>query len=161
MANFKSIYYKDRHIGLSVLLIIALSIALGAENLNRKYKIFLFSENGKKVGLNVEVAKTPAEREKGLMFRGVLRESDGMLFVFDKEDNLSFWMKNTLIPLDIAYINKRGIINEIYYMAPLDTSKIYSSINPAMYALEVNAGWFNRNKIKIGSKIDFNGCLSK
>ena len=147
--------------GLPVLLVIALSIALGAENLNRKYKIFLFSESGKKIALNIEIAKTPAEREKGLMFRNALSESDGMLFVFDKEEKLNFWMKNTFIPLDIAYISEKGIINEIYYMAPVDTSKIYSSVKPAMYALEVNAGWFNKNKIRIGSKIDFNGCLSK
>ncbi|MCL2155209.1 MAG: DUF192 domain-containing protein [Leptospirales bacterium] len=153
MINFKIKYFA--------LLVIALSIALSAENLNRKYKIFLFSESGKKVGLNIEIAKTPSERERGLMFRNNLGESDGMLFVFDKEENLNFWMKNTFIPLDIAYINKKGIINEIYYMAPVDISKIYSSIKPAMYALEVNAGWFNKNKIKIGSKIDFNGCLSK
>ena len=153
MVNFK--------LGYLAFIVIALSITLGAENLNRKYKIFLFSESGKKIGLNVEVAKTPAEREKGLMFRQAMGESDGMLFVFDKEERLSFWMKNTLIPLDIAYINKKGVINEIYYMAPLDTSRIYSSVKPAMYALEVNAGWFNKNKIRIGSKIDFNGCLSK
>jgi uncharacterized membrane protein (UPF0127 family) len=143
------------------LIIISLSITLCAENINNKYKIFLFSESGKKVGLNVEVAKTSAVREKGLMFRTSLGESEGMLFVFDKEEKLNFWMKNTYIPLDIAYINKHGVINEIYYMAPLDISKIYSSVNPAKYALEVNAGWFNKNKIKIGSKIDFNGCLSK
>jgi uncharacterized membrane protein (UPF0127 family) len=144
-----------------ILLSLSVSITLSAENVNRKYKIFLFSETGEKVGLNVEIAKTPSDREKGLMFRKSLGESDGMLFVFENEEYLSFWMKNTFIPLDIAYINKKGIINEIYYMAPVDISKIYNSINPAKYALEVNAGWFNKNKIKIGSKIDFNGCLSK
>jgi uncharacterized membrane protein (UPF0127 family) len=136
-------------------------MTLCAENSNRKYEIFLFSESGEKIVLNAEIAKTPAEREKGLMFRKSLGESDGMLFVFDNEEYLSFWMKNTFIPLDIAYIDKKGIINEIYYMAPIDISNIYSSIKPAMYALEVNAGWFDKHKIKIGSKIDFNGCLSK
>ena len=141
-------------------MIISLAITLSAEKIN-KHKIFLISEIGNKVGLNVEVAKTPPAREKGLMFRTSLGESEGMLFVFDKEENLNFWMKNTYIPLDIAYINKKGIINEIYYMAPVDISKIYSSVKPAMYALEVNAGWFSKNKIRIGAKIDFNGCLSK
>ena len=153
MANSRIKYFA--------LIIVSLSITLCAENQSSKYKIFLFSETGKKVGLNVEVAKTPTVREKGLMFRTSLGESEGMLFVFDKEEKLNFWMKNTYIPLDIAYINKHGVLNEIYYMAPLDISKIYSSVNPAKYALEVNAGWFNKNKIKIGSKIDFNGCLSK
>ena len=148
-------------IRLLALLVISLSITLCAENSSRKYKIYLFTESGKKVGLNVEVAKNPPEREKGLMFRNSLGEYDGMLFVFDEEEYLNFWMKNTFIPLDIAYISKKGIINEIYYMAPVDISKIYNSKNRAMYALEVNAGWFEKHKIKIGSKIDFNGCLSK
>ena len=101
------------------------------------------------------------QREKGLMFRKSLNESDGMLFVFEREQKLNFWMKNTYIPLDIAYIDKNGIINEIYHMKPLDVSLTYNSIKPAMYALEVNLGWFSRHKIKTGSKIEFNGCLSK
>ena len=70
-------------------------------------------------------------------------------------------MKNTFIPLDIAYISADGIINEIYRMEPLDYSIIYPSNKPAKYALEVNAGWFKKNGIKPGMKLDFNGCLGK
>lgn len=132
-----------------------------AAPVNQKCRIFVVSDNGTKTAVNAEIADSPVERETGLMFRELLDESDGMLFVFEREIKLNFWMKNTLIPLDIAYIDKNGVINEIYHMKPLDVSVTYNSIKPAMYALEVNSGWFSRHKIKSGSKIEFNGCISK
>ncbi|PKL18328.1 MAG: hypothetical protein CVV49_06395 [Spirochaetae bacterium HGW-Spirochaetae-5] len=135
--------------------------ACNAEPVKQKCPLYIISEGGAGVTVNAEIADTPELREKGLMYRKSLNESDGMLFVFEKEIFLNFWMKNTLIPLDIAYIDKNGIINEIYTMKPLDVSIIYNSIKPAMYALEVNSGWFSRHKIKTGSKIEFNGCISK
>lgn len=153
MVNFKKYFLSI----CSVLFFFAVS----AEPLNRICRIYIISENGTKIALNAEIADTPAEREKGLMFRKSINEYNGMLFVFESEEKLNFWMKNTLIPLDIAYIDKNGIINEIYNMKPLDVSVIYNSIKPAMYALEVNSGWFSRHKIYPGSKIEFNGCLSK
>ena len=70
-------------------------------------------------------------------------------------------MKNTFIPLSIAYVDKHGVINEIYHMKPNDSSITYPSKYPAMYALEVNRGWFNKNKITKGNKIIFNGCFGK
>ena len=111
--------------------------------------------------LTVEIADTQPEREKGLMFRYSIPRDNGMLFVFDREISLSFWMKNTFIPLDIAYISAKGIINEIYRMEPLDYSIVYPSKKPAKYALEVNAGWFKKNGIRPGMKLNFNGCLGK
>jgi len=129
--------------------------------LNKKCTVFITSGTGKKVAVNVELASTVKEREKGLMFRKSLEESEGMLFIFEEEQHLNFWMKNTLIPLDIAYINKNGIINEIFHMKELDVSVTYNSIKPAMYALEVNSGWFSRHDIKPGSKIELNGCIGK
>lgn len=153
MVNFKK--------QLIIFFIIVISTSVYAEPLNRRCIIYLVSENGKKISLNTEIADTGSGREKGLMFRKSLNESDGMLFVFENEQRLNFWMKNTYIPLDIAYIDKNGIINEIYHMKPLDVSVTYNSIKPAMFALEVNLGWFGRHKIKPGSKINFNGCFSK
>lgn len=132
-----------------------------ASPVNKKCQLLLRSAAGEKIRLNVELADTPAEREKGLMFRKSMKESDGMLFVFDDEQKLNFWMKNTYIALDIAYIDKNGIINEIYRMKPLDVSVIYNSIKPAKYALEVNSGWFGRHNIKPGSEIELNGCFCK
>jgi uncharacterized membrane protein (UPF0127 family) len=125
------------------------------------FQIFIIKNKTAKTALTVEVANTQQEREKGLMFRYSMPHDNGMLFVFDSERNLSFWMKNTFIPLDIAYISSKGIINEIYRMEPLDYSIVYPSKKPARYALEVNAGWFKKNGIEPGMKLDFNGCLGK
>ena len=125
------------------------------------FKIFIIKNKSAKTALTVEVADTRSEREKGLMFRYAMPVDSGMLFVFENEMNLSFWMKNTYIPLDIAYISSKGVINEIYRMEPLDYSIVYPSKKPAKYAIEVNAGWFKKNGVEPGMKLDFNGCLGK
>jgi hypothetical protein len=153
MASFNNYFFTA--------LFVLFFTSCNAAPVNQKCPIYIISEDNVRIAVNAEIADTPALREKGLMFREFLNESEGMLFVFEKEIDLNFWMKNTLIPLDIAYIDKNGIINEIYSMKPLDVSIIYNSIKPAMYALEVNSGWFSRHKIKTGSKIEFNGCISK
>ncbi len=128
---------------------------------NGVFIIYFQNTDSVRTALRVEVAETQNEREKGLMFRYSLPADSGMLFVFDREQELSFWMKNTFIPLDIAYLSSNGVINEIYRMEPLDYSILYPSKKPAKYALEVNAGWFKKNGIKPGMKLDFNGCLGK
>ena len=99
----------------------------------------------------VEIADTDERRAYGLMFRNSLPKDEGMLFIFDDERTLSFWMKNTLIPLSIAYINKDRILTEIVDMQPAILGaarpKSYPSKKKSMYALEMNIGWFERNKI--------------
>ena len=84
-----------------------------------------------------------------------LPENEGMLFIYRREEILSFWMKNTTIPLSIAFIDKKGIITEIRDMKPLGMDSIRSA-KPAQYALEVNRGWFTKNGIKVGSKVELN-----
>jgi uncharacterized membrane protein (UPF0127 family) len=116
---------------------------------------------GKPMPLQVEIADTEALRMKGLMDRKKLPWNRGMLFVFDKPARQNFWMKNTFIPLSIAYIGTNGVINEIYDMKPLDTSVIYPSTLPAHYALEVNRGWFEKNNITRGCSVVLHGCVSK
>lgn len=153
MVNFKK--------GIFFFIPLFVLLLLHASPANKRCFIMLTSAENNKVSLNVEFADTPAEREKGLMFRKFMKDSEGMLFVFEYERQLNFWMKNTYIPLDIAYISRDGIINEIYCMKPLDVSIIYNSIKPAMYALEVNSGWFKKHNIKPGSKIELNGCICK
>lgn len=123
--------------------------------------ITFINRSGKKVILSVEVADTDPERKRGLMFRKDLRWNRGMLFVFPVERNLNFWMKNTFLPLSIAYIDNRGVINEIYDMVPLDTSVTYPSRLPARYAVEANRGWFRKNGIFRGSRVILNGCIRK
>jgi uncharacterized protein len=124
-------------------------------------RIEINNKNGKPVALQVEIADTDPMRMKGLMDRKKMSWNRGMLFVFDSVAKQNFWMKNTYIPLSIAYIGKNGTINEIYDMKPLDISVTYPSNKPAGYALEVNRGWFEKNNITSGCIIVFHGCVSK
>ena len=108
----------------------------------------------------VELAKTPEQHERGLMYRNTLAKDEGMLFIFDEERTLSFWMKNTYIDLAIAYFNKDQKIVDIQEMKAtnalmLATPPSYPSTSPAQYALEMNAGWFKNNKIRKGDKFTF------
>ena len=81
-----------------------------------------------------------------------LPENEGMLFVYRREEVLSFWMKNTSIPLSIAFIDKKGVITEIRDMEPMGMDSVRAA-KPAQYALEVNRGWFTKNGIKVGAKV--------
>jgi uncharacterized membrane protein (UPF0127 family) len=100
-----------------------------------------------------EVVSRPEDRALGLMFRRSLAPDSGMLFVFDTSDFQRFWMKNTLIPLSIAYITRDSLITDILEMAPLDTTTPYASSKPARYALEMNSGWFQSHGIKPGDTV--------
>lgn len=104
------------------------------------------------VRLEVEVADTPETRTRGLMFRENLPENGGMLFVFPESRRRSFWMKNTLVPLSIAYIREDWVILEIYEMEPQSLEAVPSR-NPARYALEVNQGFFAEHGIEPGSRV--------
>jgi hypothetical protein len=103
----------------------------------------------------VEVARTPAQRAKGLQGRMYLAENRGMLFVFPQEIYPQFWMKETIIPLSIAFINKQKTIIEIQQMEPLQTRVRYVPGKPSKYALEMNKGWFAKNGISAGDKLLF------
>ena len=101
---------------------------------------------------HAEVAFTQKGRTIGLMFRDTLDEDHGMLFIYPQEKNLSFWMKNTKIPLSIAFINSKGIITQIDSMTPYSLMS-HTSKEKVKYALEMEQGWFRKNGIKIGSKV--------
>lgn len=104
--------------------------------------------------VTVETADTLESQEKGLMGRESLDENRGMLFVYERDAKKSFWMKNTTIPLSIAYIAADGTIREIYDMEPLSTRTVDSRYS-VRYALEVNQGAFERHGIKAGDKVEF------
>ena len=118
-------------------------------------KIFI-ERNGITVAtVNAEIARTDDERSLGLMFREKLPDGDGMLFVFERDEILAFWMKNTLIPLSIAFITSDCRIVEIKNMYPHDLNTT-SSGRSVRYALEVPQGWFGRAGVQIGDIIKFN-----
>lgn len=108
--------------------------------------------------LSVEIADTPSRREIGLMHRKHLGSNEGMLFKFPHSDNLRFWMKNTHIPLDIAFLKEDGTIFQIASMYPMSTRNTVAT-QPCKYALEVNQGWFKENNIQVGQKL--NGLFFK
>ena len=108
---------------------------------------------GERIPVQVEIADTDAERQTGLSGRPTLAEDAGMLFVFDQEQPLSFWMKDTLIPLSIAYISADGRIVDIQDMQPLDETP-HPSAEPAQYALEVNQGFFKERGVAVGDTVE-------
>jgi len=110
------------------------------------------------VTVMAELALTPAQREQGLMYRKELKDGEGMLFVFQSDQVLSFWMKNTLVPLSIAYISHDGRILEIYDMQPQNLDPVHSS-RSVRYALEVPQGWFARAGLAPGDIIELKEFL--
>ena len=106
------------------------------------------------VAVTAEIADTPALRERGLMDRDSLPENHGMLFVYPDERDLSFWMRNTPLALDIAFLDRTGTIINIETMQPNDEDNTFSS-RPAMFALEMEAGWFEANGVEPGARVDF------
>ncbi len=111
------------------------------------------ASGGEEIEIEVEIADDDAERSQGLMFRESLGEDCGMVFVFDEEQPLSFWMRNTLVPLSIAYIDSDGRIVSIRDMEPLDETSVPSE-GPARYALEVNQGFFEENGVEAGDEVE-------
>jgi hypothetical protein len=104
----------------------------------------------------VEVADTEAERHVGMMYRRSLGPDEGMLFVFPEVRVLSFYMRNTYVPLSIAFIRSDGEILNIAHMAPL-TLTTHDSRLPCRYALEMPQGWFERHGVKEGDRITLPG----
>lgn len=102
--------------------------------------------------LTAEYARTPAQRERGLMERTEMPADHGMLFRFDEFRRHCLWMKNTPLPLSAAFMDEQGRIVDIIDLQPLDTS-IRCSQGPARYALEMNQGWFMAKEIEVGERV--------
>jgi uncharacterized protein len=103
--------------------------------------------------VRAELANDDETRRVGLMYRERMAESAGMLFVYEAEGRHAMWMKNTLIPLSVAFIDRRGQIINIEDMAP-QTEEAHAARAPAAYALEVNQGWFKKYGIKPGDRVE-------
>lgn len=102
--------------------------------------------------ISAEVAQAPGERQIGLMYRQTMPGNDGMLFVFEDAQLHCFWMKNTLLPLSIAFLADDGRIVNIEDMAP-NTEASHCPKEKVRYALEMNQGWFAKRGFKAGSKV--------
>lgn len=102
--------------------------------------------------VRAELANTEQTRMTGLMFRTTLPENGGMLFVYDHDGTYAMWMKNTYLPLSVAFIDRRGVILNIEDMEP-QTLDAHPSAGPARYSLEMSRGWFAKRGIKKGDKV--------
>ena len=105
--------------------------------------------------LYVKVADTPEQQAQGLMFVKSMPEDEGMLFSFSRTQRLNFWGENTFIPLDIAFVDKNGIIRKISKISPFSKRPVECS-SPCKYAVEANDGFFENNRISVGDKIHIN-----
>jgi uncharacterized membrane protein (UPF0127 family) len=104
--------------------------------------------------VRVQLALSPAEMQRGLMGRRELAPEEGMLFVYDWPQALSFWMRNTPLPLDIGFFDAEGVLREIYPLEPFDEKAVRSRREDLLYALEMNQGWFASRGIKAGAKVE-------
>jgi len=137
------------------LLLFVLSFACAGEKAQAKLpvtELIIAKADGSRVLVRAELALTADEQARGLMFRKSVKPGEGMLFVFKYDKILSFWMKNTIVPLSIAYIDKDGVIREIYDMQPGNLSPVQSK-RSLRYALEVPSGYFESEGIQPGDRI--------
>ena len=102
--------------------------------------------------LRVAIADTPARQAWGLMYRIALADGEGMLFVYSAPRGVCMWMRNTFIPLSVAFIGQDGIVRGLEDMQPL-TRQLHCSPAPVTYALEVPAGWFGASAVNVGTRI--------
>lgn len=108
-----------------------------------------------KTKIDVEIAETEEKRHLGLMFRDKMDEMQGMLFIFQEEEEQGFYMKNTIIPLDIIFVNSKKEIVKIHKNTTPFSEKTLNSFKPILYVVEVNAGFTDKYGIKEGDIIDW------
>lgn len=106
------------------------------------------------VVVRMQLAVRPAEMQRGLMERRNLGADDGMIFVYERPQQMSFWMHNTPTPLDIGFFTRDGTLQEVYPLHPFDETSVASRSSELQFALEVNQGWFREKGVKPGAKLD-------
>ncbi|MDR2900072.1 MAG: DUF192 domain-containing protein [Treponema sp.] len=139
----------------SIIFIFLIPLFAGCESRVKKLQtqeLSILKIDGSRVEIIAEIASTDEERAQGLMYRAELPAGEAMLFVFDRDQIMSFWMKNTNVPLSIAYISSGGIILEIHDMKPHVEAPVTSS-RSARYALEVPQGWFTTVGVQTGDTL--------
>ena len=104
--------------------------------------------------VRMQFAVRPAEMQRGLMGRRDLGPDDGMIFVYDKPQQMSFWMRNTPTPLDIGFFRSDGTLAEIYPLHPFDENTVISRSADLRFAVEVNQGWYKANGVMPGARLD-------
>ncbi len=141
---------------LAIIAVLAISLGLacgGGDGDATATIVVIGGDEGAGVELTVELARTAGERSRGLMLREELAEDGGVLFVFPGDTEAGFWMKDTLVPLSIAFIAEDGTILDIQEMEPL-SEDVHRPPQPYRYALEVNQGWFEEQGFGTGDRVE-------
>jgi uncharacterized membrane protein (UPF0127 family) len=102
----------------------------------------------------LQVALRQTEQTRGLMERQSLEPDEGMLFVFPRQQKMSFWMRNTPLPLDIGYFDSEGILREVYPLFPHDERAVVSVAQNLQFAVEMRQGWFREHGVRPGDRLD-------
>ncbi|MEE0887200.1 MAG: DUF192 domain-containing protein [Treponema sp.] len=152
MMNFN--FFRNLAVSFGLFFVFAVNIS--CQSKLEKRNLTILKADGTEISVLAEIAIKPEDRNRGFMERKNIPQGTGMLFVFENDQILNFWMKNTPTPLSIAYISKDGKIKDILDMQPFSLADITSS-GYVRYALEVPQGWFKKNGISVGDaiKIDF------
>ena len=115
------------------------------------------ADNSRRAAVKVEIADTPDARELGLMYRGHLDDGAGMLFVFPSASDTHFWMKNTIIPLDMIFADSSGKVVGIVANAQPYSEAMLGGFDGTLYVLEVNGGYAAHHQIVVGDRLEFRG----
>ena len=150
-------------ISIIVVLVLVLFFVMNNCNQNPEPEYYSFTKNGElvftdstgssKIKIDLEIADNDYKRQLGLMNRPSMEENQGMLFIFPVEQMQSFWMRNTLISLDMMFVNKDKKIVTIHKNTKILSSQSYPSTDPSMYVVEVVGGFADRHNIVVGDKI--------
>lgn len=143
---------KQKKILLFIIILISATFLFARAKKLPIKNISISKSDGTIVNVSSEIAKTESERNHGFMERKKIPDGTGMIFIFEKDQILSFWMKNTPHPLSIAYIDSNGKIRDIFDMTPFSLSPVISTVS-VRYALEVPQGWYKKNGITPGDTI--------
>ncbi len=106
------------------------------------------------VAFRAQLAIRPSEQRRGLMFREELGEDDGMLFVYSEPQPMGFWMRDTPLPIDLGFLSPDGVLDEVHGLIPFDETVVRSRSDRVQFALEMNRGWFARNGVRRGDRLD-------
>ena len=104
--------------------------------------------------LKVQLAIEAEELRRGLMYREDLGENEGMIFIYSIPQRMTFWMRNTSLPLDVGFISSNGVLQEFYSLYPYDETSVVSRGEKLQFALELNQNWFQKNDINRGASLD-------
>lgn len=145
--------YQAVPVKIMIRILFFLAVLVGSANAQNQLEFGNIEISVNQIALNVEYANTPQLRNRGLMFRKSLCDDCGMLFRFSSPKPASMWMKNTYVPLDVAFVKASGEISDIKQMEPHDLTPVGASQN-VLFALEMNQGWFADKGIKVGDRLE-------